>query len=173
MTTSISLARGAAHPPLLEHTIGEALGRAGARWGDALALVSAHQGVRWSWKELAARADALAAGLLRLGLEPGDRVGIWSPNCAEWTLTQFAAARAGLILVTINPAYRRAEVEFTLKKVGVRALVAAHAFKSSDYVAMIEAIAPEVPASTAGRLASASLPDLAVLIKIGGEGRPQ
>ena len=87
---------------------------------------------------MAQRVDALAAGFLALGLEPGDRVGIWSPNCAEWALTQFAAAKAGLILVNINPAYRLSEVEYTLNKVGVKALVAAERFKTSDYVGMIE-----------------------------------
>ena len=98
---------GAEAPPLIEHTIGEALARAADRWGDRDALVSVAQGVGWSFAELLERADALAAGLLALGMEKGDRIGIWAPNCAEWTLTQFAAARAGLILVTINPAYRR------------------------------------------------------------------
>ncbi|MDQ2859716.1 MAG: AMP-binding protein [Pseudomonadota bacterium] len=172
MNLKLSWARGADRPGLLETTIGEALAWAAERWGDELALISAAQGIRWSWRQLSDRADALAAGLLALGLEPGDRIGIWAPNCAEWTLTQFAAARAGLILVTINPAYRRAEVEYTLNKVGVKALVAAERYKSSDYVGMIEDLAPEVAASTPGALACAALPALKVLIKIGGEPRP-
>ena len=117
--------KGADTPPLLEHTIGAALEQAAQRWPDELALVSVHQGVRLRYRELLQRADARAAGLSKLGLGRGDRIGIWSPNCAEWTLTQFAAARLGLILVTINPAYRLSEVEFTLNKVGVRALVVA------------------------------------------------
>ena len=134
-----SWVKGEIGPPLLDITIGRALDLAAAQWGDADAVVSVAQGVRWSWRELALKADAMAAGLLALGLERGDRIGIWSPNCAEWTLTQFAAARLGLILTTINPAYRTSELEFTLNKVGMKALVAAERFKTSDYVAMIEA----------------------------------
>jgi fatty-acyl-CoA synthase len=126
--------------PLLEITIGQALDNAAERWVDADALVSAAQGIRWSWSELAVRADALAAGLLALGLEPDDRIGIWSHNCAEWALTQFAAAKIGLILATINPAFRTSELESALKKAGVKAVVAAERFKSSDYVAMLEEV---------------------------------
>jgi fatty-acyl-CoA synthase len=172
ISEQFSQVRGADQPPLLEITIGEALARAAARWPDRPALIVPFQDVRWSWSELARRADALATGLLSLGLRPGDRIGIWAPNCAEWTLTQFAAARAGLVLVTINPAYRRAEVAYTLAKVGVRALVAAERFKSSDYVGMMEDIVPEISRSTSGALASPGLPDLRVLVKIGGEPRP-
>ena len=167
-----SWVRGAKRPPLLGQTIGEALAWAAERWGDELALISVAQGIRWSWRQLEHRADELAVGLLGLGLAPGDRIGIWAPNCAEWTLTQFAAARAGLILVTINPAYRRAEVEYTLNKVGVKALVAAERYKTSDYVGMIEDLAPEAAASTPGALACAALPALKALIKIGGDPRP-
>ncbi len=168
---ALSLVQGADQPPLLEKTIGEALESAARHWSDRLALVSCAQGIRWTWRELAARVDALAAGLVGLGLSPGERIGIWSPNCAEWVLTQFAAAKAGLILVTINPAYRRSELEYTLNKVGVRALVAAESFKTSDYAAMVEALAPEVAASTPGNLKSAALPSLEVLVKIGGPRR--
>ncbi len=139
MDPGLSWVKGDVQPPLLDFTIGRALDLAAARWGDADAVVSVAQGVRWSWRELALKADAMAAGLLALGLERGDRIGIWSPNCAEWTLTQFAAARLGLILTTINPAYRASELEFTLNKVGMKAVVAADRFKTSDYVAMIDA----------------------------------
>jgi len=171
MDEALSWVRGAGEPPLLEETIGQALERAAAAWGDAAALISAHQGVRLTWRELLAHADDLAVGLLALGLVPGDRVGIWSPNCAEWTLTQFAAARAGLVLVTINPAYRLAEVEYTLNKVGVRALVCAEAFKTSDYAGMVEALAPELAMASPGELAAARLPALKAAIKIGGGPR--
>ncbi|MBO9696290.1 MAG: AMP-binding protein [Sphingopyxis sp.] len=164
--------KGATEPPLIEHTIGTALALAAERWGDRDALVSAGQGIRWSFAELLERSDAFAAGLLALGLNPGDRIGIWAPNCAEWTLTQFAAARAGLILVTINPAYRLSEVEYTINKVGLSALVAATSFKTSDYPAMIEALAPEVAASTPGGLHAARLPMLRSLILIGEQARP-
>jgi fatty-acyl-CoA synthase len=171
ISPELSWVRGAATPPLLEITIGQALDAAVERWGERDALVSPPQEVRWTWRELAARTDALASGLLALGLQPGERIGIWSPNCAEWVLTQLAAARVGLILVTINPAYRRAEVAYTLNKVGVRALVAAERFKSSDYAGMIEDLAPETAASPPGALAAKALPELKVLIKIGGPAR--
>jgi len=164
--------RGATEPPLIGHTIGAALALAAERWGDRDALVSVGQGIRWTFAELLERADAVAAGLLALGLNPGDRIGIWAPNCAEWALTQFAAARAGLILVTINPAYRLSEVEYTINKVGLSALVAATSFKTSDYPAMIEELAPEVAASAPGQLRAARLPTLHSLILIGTDARP-
>ena len=138
-----SYVRGSNQPPLLETTIGAAVDLAVARDPDGLALVSRHQGVSWTWAELGARVDAVARGLIAHGLVPGDRVGIWAPNCAEWTLLQFATAKAGLVLVTINPAYRTAELEYALNKVGCVALVMAPAFKSSDYVAMVGEIGRE------------------------------
>jgi fatty-acyl-CoA synthase len=169
---ALSHVRGANAPPLREDTIGEALAEAAARWGDREALVSAHQGVRLTFRELLERADAVAAGFLALGLQPGDRVGIWSPNRAEWAITQFAAARAGLILVTVNPAYRLSEVEYTINKVGVKALVCAEQLKTSDYVGMIETLAPELGGAEPGRLKAARLPTLIAAIKIGGDRRP-
>ena len=171
MDAGLSWVKGAEAPPLIETTIGEALDAAALRWGAAEALVSAHQRIRWSWAGLAQRADAMAAGLLALGLAPGDRIGIWSPNCAEWALTQFAAAKAGLILVTINPAYRLSELEYTLNRVGVRALVCAESYKTSDYAGMVEALAPELPDAFPGALAAARLPALRAAIKIGGGAR--
>jgi fatty-acyl-CoA synthase len=171
-TPQPSHVRGASEPPLIEKTIGTALEEAATQWGERLALISAHQGIRLTYKELLARSDDLAAGLLKLGLSRGDRIGIWSPNCAEWTLTQFAAARIGAILVTINPAYRLSEVEYTLRKVGVKILVAAERFKSSDYVGMIEELAPEIASSKSGALASAKLPMLKTVIVIGASARP-
>jgi fatty-acyl-CoA synthase len=167
-----SIVRGADAPPLLEQTIGEALDAAVARVPDALALISCHQDIRWTYREFGARVDALAAGFAALGLGPGDRVGIWAPNCAEWTLTQFATAKAGIILVNINPAYRLSEVEYTLNKVGVRALVAAARFKTSDYAGMIETLAPEIARASPGELVSQKLPHLKCVIKIGGPPRP-
>ncbi|MBL8552417.1 MAG: AMP-binding protein [Hyphomonadaceae bacterium] len=163
----ISHVRGADTPPLLELTIGEALKRAARLWPDGEALVSAHQEVRLSWKALAEKAEALAAGFLALGLRPGERVGIWAPNCAEWTLTQFATAQAGLVLVNINPAYRLAELEYTLNKVEVRALVTAERFKTSDYVGMVETLAPEIATATPGNIRAARLPHLKAAVVIG------
>jgi fatty-acyl-CoA synthase len=158
-------------PALIEDTIGAVLERAIARWPDVEALVSCEQGIRWTFAEFGGRVDRLAAGLLALGLVPGERVGIWAPNCAEWTLTQFATAKAGLIQVNINPAYRLAELEYTLNKVGVKALIAAEAFKTSDYVGMIETLAPEIAASAPGDLRAARLPELRIVAKIGGPRR--
>jgi len=154
--------------PLLGHTIGHALERAARAWGDRTALISRAQGVRWTWRELRDRADAFAAGLLALGLRRGDRIGIWSLNRAEWALTQFAAARAGLVLVTINPAYRLSELEFALNKVGCAALVTATGFKNSDYIGMVKTLAPELATSVPGKLSAARLPHLRIVIQIGG-----
>lgn len=166
--TEPSYVSGISEVPLLGRTIGQALERAAARWGGREALVSPSQGVRWSWGELRERADGLAAGLVALGLKPGDRIGIWSLNRAEWALTQFAAARAGLVLVTINPAYRLTELEHALKTVGCAALVTATAFKSSDYMGMLATLAPELASAVPGHLEAARLPALRVVVQIGG-----
>jgi len=175
MDQTLAHVRGAEHPSLREDTIGAAFDQAVARWPDREALVSVHQDVRWTWAELGRRVDAVAAALLHLGLEPGDRVGIWAPNCAEWAVTQFATAKAGLILVNINPAYRAHELVFTLNKVGVKALVCAGRFKTSDYPEMLESVAIDLEtrgsASLDGAIASRQLPHLKTLIKIGGEPR--
>lgn len=167
-----SLVRGASEPPLLEYTIGDALLRAAKAWPTQEALVSVHQGIRWTYQQFADEVDRLAAGLLALDLQPGDRVGVWAPNCAEWTLVQFATARAGLIQVNINPAYRLSEVEYTLNKVGVKALVCAEKFKTSDYVGMINELAPEIATSTPGELRARRLPHLRHVIQIGGKPAP-
>ena len=126
--------------PLIGETIGSHFDRAATRWAGREALVVRHQQIRWTYAELKTHVDALAAGLIALGLEPGDRVGIWSPNNAEWVLTQFAAAKAGLILVNINPAYRLVEVEHALRKSGCTALITATQFKNSDYLGMIRSL---------------------------------
>ena len=139
--------QGASSPPLTEMTIGAALEVAARRHPERLALASRHQKIRLSYAELDERSTALASGLLAHGLEPGDRIGIWAPNCAEWALTQFAAAKAGLILVTINTAYRRAELEHALNLAACKALVMVHGHRSSDYCAMLHAIgAARLPA---------------------------
>jgi fatty-acyl-CoA synthase len=134
---------GANEPALLETTIGAALAAMARQRPDADALIAPFQQLRWSWAELDARVDALATGLLARGLKKGDRVGIWSPNRAEWALTQFATAKAGLILVNINPAYRLSEVEYALNRVGCRALITAPSFKTSDYVGMLRQLGPQ------------------------------
>jgi fatty-acyl-CoA synthase len=169
---AVSYVHGAADGPLLGQTVGHALDRAAVAWPDHTALISCAQGIRWTWRELRDRADAFAAGLLALGVRRGDRIGIWSLNRAEWTLTQFAATRAGLILVTINPAYRLSELEFALNQVGCTALVTATAFKSSDYFGMVNTLAPELAASVPGQLSAARLPQLRTVVQIGGPPVP-
>jgi len=171
MSVGESWVIGDTQPVLIEMTIGAALDQAAARWPDVEALVCPEQGVRWTYRELAERVDGLAAGLLAAGLEPGDRVGVWAPNCAEWTLAQFATAKAGMIQVNINPAYRLSELEFTLNKVGVKALILADRFKTSDYAAMVQALAPELASSAPGALSAARLPELRTAILIGDEAR--
>jgi fatty-acyl-CoA synthase len=169
MTGALSYVHGAADVPLIGETIGVHFDRAVARWGDRPALVVREQGIRWTYTELKEQVDAFAAGLLALGLEPGERVGIWSPNNAEWVITQFATAKAGLVLVNINPAYRTHELDYALNKVGCRALITATRFKTSDYLAMLGELAPELAASHPGRLSAARLPSLETVIQIGGQ----
>jgi fatty-acyl-CoA synthase len=167
-----SYVQGADTRPLLGETVGANLARTVARYGDRPGLIVRQQNVRWTYAEFGARVDAFAAGLLALGLEPGDRVGIWSLNNAEWVIAQFATARAGLVLVNINPAYRLSELEYALNKVGCRALITATAFKTSDYIGMVNALAPELAAAAPGKLHAARLPDLRIVIQIGGPRAP-
>lgn len=141
----LSHVRGPEQPPLTRATIPQLLAQAAAAWPDNDALVFRASGDRLSYRDFAHAVDRLAAGLLALGLEKGDRVGIWSPNRLEWVLVQFASARIGAILVNINPAYRLSELDYALNKVGCRALVAASRFKSSDYAAMLRAAAGTGP----------------------------
>lgn len=162
-----SYVKGADTPPLIEKTIGAQFDETVERFPDRLALIVRHQGVRWTYAELAERVDALARGLLATGLSPGDRVGIWAPNCSEWTLMQFATAKAGLILVNINPAYRTAELEYALNKVSCAALVLAPSHKTSDYVAMLRELAPELAGATPGALEATRLPALRLVATLG------
>jgi fatty-acyl-CoA synthase len=164
-----SYVHGASDMPLIGETIGVHFDKAAARWGERDALIVRQQNVHWSYGELKRRIDDFAAGLLALGLEPGDRIGIWSPNNAEWVVTQFATAKAGLILVNINPAYRLSELDYALNKVGCKALVTADHFKTSDYVGMLRDLAPEIERSTPGRLQAKRLPALSTLIRIGAD----
>ena len=161
---ALSYVCGSGPQPLLFLTVGQALDRAAAQWGERDALIVRQQQIRLNYRELRAAVEALAAGLLSLGLEPGDRIGIWSPNRAEWVLTQFATAQAGLILVNINPAYRLAELEYALNQVECRALIIADRFKSSDYVAMVQELAPELAGSAPGALAARRLPQIKSVI---------
>ena len=172
MTTAMSYVSGAATEPLIGETIGQQLDRRVQTHGDRPALIAPAasfpgQSIRWTWRDLAHQADSVAAGLLAMGLVPGDRIGIWSPNNAEWIVTQFAAARAGLILVTINPAYRLSELEYALNKVTCRALVTATEFKTSNYAGMLQTLLPELATSQPGQLQSLRVPSLDLIVQIG------
>jgi fatty-acyl-CoA synthase len=163
---------GTGDVPLRYQTIGEALDDTVRAHADRTALVARHQGVRWCWRELAERVERLAAGLVGLGLEPGDRIGIYAPNCAEWVLTQLASAKAGLILVTINPAYRSSELAHAMRLTGARALVIAERFKTSDFIAILASVAPGIASAPAGPLNLPELPALDVVIQIGSPRYP-
>jgi fatty-acyl-CoA synthase len=168
----LSYVHGASDQPLIGETIGQFLDNACAKWASRPALIVRHQKVRLSYAELRQAADRLAAGLLTLDLHPGDRVGIWSPNNSEWVLTQFATAKAGLILVNINPSYRTTELEYALNKVGCKALILAERFKTSDYVAMLRELAPELGRAQPGKLESPRLPALRSVVLLGDGWHP-
>lgn len=172
MQPSLSYVHGAHDVPLIGQTIGPYLTSIAERFSSNDAVVVPYQNIRWTYKEFDERVTFLAAGLLKLGLHPGDRVGIWSQNCAEWVLVQFATARAGLIMVNINPAYRRSELEYVLDKVQCSALILAPAFKSSDYIAMVQDVVPEIHHAKTGALQSERLPHLRHVIRFGGEKTP-
>jgi fatty-acyl-CoA synthase len=146
MAAAASYAHGVSDVPLLGETIGANLERTVSRFGDREAVVSCHQGVRLTYAEIDAAVDRLASGLIAAGIAKGERVGIWAPNCAEWVLVQFATAKAGAILVNINPAYRTHELEYALRQSGVKLLVSARGFKTSDYMAMVEEVRGGLPA---------------------------
>ena len=135
--TQLSYSHGTSSTPLLGETIGDNLRRIAGQFGDSEVVVDVPSGRRWTYRQFDADTDALARGLLAAGIKARDRVGIWSPNCAEWVLLQFATAKVGAILVNINPAYRSHELEFVLRQSGVRLLVSAESFKTSDYRAMV------------------------------------
>jgi fatty-acyl-CoA synthase len=168
----LSYVHGASAKPLIGATIGEFFDRACTEHRDREALVVRHQGARLTYAELRREVDDLACSLLRLGLEPGDRVGIWSQNNLEWVLTQFATAKAGLVLVNINPAYRRTELEYALNKVGCRALILSPGFKTSDYLAIVDELAPELATCAPGALAAARLPSLRWVVRLGSALTP-
>lgn len=164
-----SYVSGASTVPLIGDTIGQHFDKTVAKWPNREALIVRQQGIRWTWRELAEKVDAFAAGLVALGLEPGERIGIWSPNNAEWAITQFATAKAGLVLVNINPAYRLSELEYALNKVGCKALVTATAFKTSDYAGMLTTLLPELNSALPGQLMAKKAPKLAIVIQIGAK----
>ncbi|MGW0522165.1 AMP-binding protein [Crossiella sp. NPDC003009] len=165
-----SYASGTSEVPLLGDTIGDNFDRTVERFGQRDALIERATGRRWTYRELADEVNAVAMGLLGLGVAKGDRVGIWAPNCAEWVLVQYATAKIGAVLVNINPAYRVHELEFVLNQSGVRILVAAAAFKTSDYAGMIEEVRPRCPALTDVLLLGGAAWD--ELVSVGKQGDP-
>ena len=168
----LSYVSGVGTQPLLGETIGACFDRIVKRFGEREALIVRHQNIRWTYRELQRRTNNLAVALLRLGLNPGERIGIWSQNNAEWLLAQLATAKAGLILVNINPAYRGSELQYALNKVQCRALILSPRFKSSNYLEMLQELAPELAHSKPGKLESAAFPSLSLVIRLGEERTP-
>ncbi len=166
MIHGLSYANGTSKEPLLGMTIPEKFDMACEQYADHEALVSCQQNVRLTYRQLQAKVNAFACSLLKMGLKKGDRIGIWSPNCVEWTITQFAASKAGIILVNLNTAYKSNELEYVLNKVSCAALVIAPAFKTTNYQEIITKIAPEITNCTDKLLNAARLPHLKHLIKI-------
>jgi len=169
---TISHDRGTRDSALIEQTIGSFFDAMADRVPDHEALVSCHQNIRYTYRELQTETRRLASALLHLGLQRGDRIGIWSHNNAQWLLTQLATANIGVVLVNINPAYRLAELEYAVNKVGCKALITMPEFKHSNYIEMIQALAPELAGSTPGALNCARLPDLKTVIHLGGQQVP-
>ena len=169
MARNISYSCGVSSEPLLGLTIGQAFDLSVDRYPDNEAIVSRHQNIRFSYKELQYHVNRCSKSLMYLGLVKGDRVGIWSPNCAEWLITQIATAKLGIILVNINPSYRLNELEYALDQSGCRALILADKFKSSDYTGMISALVPENPNDKLKTLKCQKLPKLEWLISLGTE----
>ncbi len=158
---------GASTTQIIYETIGVYFDRICGQYPDKDALVVRHQDVRWTYRELQQKVDELAVGLLALGIEPGDRVGIWGPNSYEWVMVQLATAKIGAIMVCINPAYRLYELEFALNKVECKVVVTAEKFKTSDYLGMLNTLAPELADSKPGALQAEKLPHLRTVIRMG------
>ncbi|WP_404413384.1 AMP-binding protein [Vreelandella aquamarina] len=161
-----------AQKPLLGMTIGDKFDQIVAEYPDNDALIVLHQDIHWCYRQLQEEVNRCARALLAIGVKPGDRVAIWAPNCSEWTLTQFATAKLGAILVNINPAYRTHELEYALNQSGARFLVTADSFRLSDYRAMLMELAPELTASAEGQLKSQKLPELECVINLSAEKYP-
>ena len=167
-----SYTSGTSDVPLLGLTIGDCFDQTVARYPDHEALVSRHQGLRYTYRQLQAEVDRCARALMALGVAKGQRLGIWAPNCAEWAITQFATAKLGAILVNINPSYRLTEVQYALTQSGCTWLVIAPQFKTSDYTAMLHELAPELAGSKPGELQAAKLSALRCVIRLGEEASP-
>jgi len=163
---------GASTTQIIYETIGGFFDRVVNEYPNNPALVLRHQNVDWTYSELKQRVDQLAAGLISLGINPGDRVGIWGPNSAEWVLTQLATAKIGAIMVCVNPAYRLYELEYALNKVECKALITDEQFKTSDYLEILRTLAPELEHCAPGQLDAAKLPHLKHVIRMGLAASP-
>ncbi|MGC1522266.1 MAG: AMP-binding protein [Steroidobacteraceae bacterium] len=168
----LSYVAGTSERPLIYRTVDGVLKNALDQGPHRLALVAPSQSMRLTFAQFDREVERVARGFIACGLRPGERIGIWAPNCVEWLLTMFGAARAGLILVNVNPAYRTSELEYVLRVVGCRALVFAPRFKSSDYAAMIDALIPELAGAEPGRLQCAAFPELRLAVRLGAERAP-
>jgi fatty-acyl-CoA synthase len=166
---SLSYVHGACDVPLIGKTIGDLFDRVTEKIPDNEALVSCHQGLRYTYRQLQAACDLLARGLMACGIQKGERVGIWSPNYAEWVITQFATAKIGAILVNVNPAYRVHELEYALRQSRCRALIVAPPYKTTHFAALLREVCPELEDSAPGRLSAARLPQLRTVIALGAQ----
>ncbi|NNE33846.1 MAG: AMP-binding protein [Rhodothermales bacterium] len=171
-TLKNSYVEGPLDPPLHSSTIGQAFDAAAEKWHDREALVSCHENKRFSWAQLAERVTAFARGILAMGFRPGDRLGIWANNYADWTVAQFGCAKAGIIQVNINPAYRPSELEFVLNNVGCKGLITGVEFKTSNYIDMLQQLLPELSECQPGDLHAERMPDLRAVIRLGRETTP-
>ncbi|MGH8136602.1 MAG: AMP-binding protein [Steroidobacteraceae bacterium] len=172
MDSNASFVQGDTSVGLLYRTVDDLLRAAAQQWPQRPALVVHHQQRRLTFRELDNEVERLARGLSACAMQPGDRLGLWSANNTEWVLTMFAAARVGLVLVNINPAYRSSELQFALSQAGCRGLITASSFKSSDYIGMLRALIPEVDRAAPGHLRSAALPQLQLLVQLSGGNSP-
>jgi fatty-acyl-CoA synthase len=164
---TMSHARGPTDLPMSSDTIGITFRKSAERFADRVAISSPWQNIRMTYGDLSNRVDAFAKGLLTLGLNPGDRIGLWSPNCVEWIIAEFAASAIGLVLVNLNPAYRARELEYALNKVGCKALVCATQIKTTDYLAILNELAPEISQCGPGDVRASRLPSLRTVIHLG------
>src|SRR5689334_14338546 len=167
-----SYVSGTSDTPLLGLTIGDMFDQTVEKYPDNMALISRHQDLRYTYKELQQQVNQCAKGLMKMGFEKGQRIGIWSPNSAEWCITQFATSKIGAILVNINPSYRLHELEYALRQSGCSAVVIAPSFRTSDYTQMLYDLAPELNQSEPGQLQAAKLPELTTVIRLGSEKKP-
>lgn len=170
--TPLSYSCGISDIPLLGLTIGDMLDETARRYPDEEALVVRHQNIRLTYRQFKEQVEECARAFLALGVTKGDRVGVWAPNCAEWTLTQFATSKIGAIQVNINPSYRVNELEYALRQSGCKVLITADQFKSSDYTSMLYELAPELKDSTPGQLSAPKVPDLKLVIRLHPEPAP-